>query len=61
MLLEGAHRAEHPPGKPALLDLLLAFAQPRHEGIGESALLVAVGLQAIHSNGILGKVGHAAE
>ena len=57
----GARLARHAPAESSLGDLLLAFAQPSHEGIGESAFLMAVGFQPIHSNGILGKVGHAAQ
>lgn len=57
----GPYRAESAPAKSILLDLILAFAQPSHEGIGESAFLMAVGFQPIHSDGILGKMGHAAQ
>ena len=57
----GPYRAEHAPGESTLLDLILALAQPSHEGIGESAFFMAVGFQPIHSNGILGKVRHAAQ
>ena len=51
-------QGEHSPCQVASLDLFLAFAQPGHECIGEAALFVTVWLEAIHSNGVLGKVGH---
>ena len=51
----------HSPIEIASLHLVLALAQPGHEGVGEPALLVTVRLQPIHRNGILGKMGHLAE
>lgn len=49
------------PARPSALELPFALAQPGKEGIGEAALFVAVGLQAIHCYGILGKVRHLTE
>ena len=59
--MQGLGASWHPPIEVAPLHLVFAFAQPRHEGVGEPALLVAVRLQPIHRNGILGKMGHLAE
>lgn len=59
--MRGLGQSKHSPAEIASLHLVLAFAQPGHEGVGEPALLVAVRFQPIHRNGILGKMGHLAE
>ncbi len=59
--MQGLGGNKHPPIEIAPLHLVLAFAQPSHQGVGEPALLVAVRLQPIHRNGVLGKMGHLAE
>ena len=59
--MRGLGVSGHSPIEIASLHLVLALAQPGHEGVGEPALLVTVRFQPIHRNGILGKMGHLAE